>query len=215
MSFFVYQNNTTCTLVTKVCQEKNHYCPNVVWNTFCNYLNTMKFNHKFFFDTNSRMSHTSSSSQKEMAHGYWETYLCPSHGFSAGLRIPSMRSTIPRSLQDEKLFMSGPVSLHGLRTAHLSREPSRYCGLPSFGPTKTLSHGYSGHSLPQYPSSREPSKRLTNLCRLRPDPLGRARSLYVNDSFGVELNQTAYALDSTLIDLCLSLFPWAKFRNLK
>ncbi len=42
--------------------------------------------------------------------------------------------------------------------------------------------------------------------------IARARRLYTNDSFGVELNQTAYALDSTTIDLCLSLFPWAKFR---
>jgi len=45
--------------------------------------------------------------------------------------------------------------------------------------------------------------------------IGRARRLYANDSFGVELNQTAYALDSTTIDLCLSLFPWAKFRKHK
>ena len=43
----------------------------------------------------------------------------------------------------------------------------------------------------------------------------RARRLYTHDSFGVELNQTAYALDSTTIDLCLSLFPWAKFRKRK
>jgi hypothetical protein len=42
--------------------------------------------------------------------------------------------------------------------------------------------------------------------------ISQARHLYANDSFGVELNQTAYALDSTTIDLCLSLFPWAKFR---
>jgi hypothetical protein len=42
--------------------------------------------------------------------------------------------------------------------------------------------------------------------------IGQARHLYANDSFGVELNQTAYALDSTTIDLCLSLFPWAKSR---
>jgi hypothetical protein len=42
--------------------------------------------------------------------------------------------------------------------------------------------------------------------------IGQARRLYANDSFGVELNQTAYALDSTTIDLCLALFPWAKFR---
>ena len=37
--------------------------------------------------------------------------------------------------------------------------------------------------------------------------IDQARRLYANDSFGVELNQTAYALDSTTIDLCLSLFP--------
>lgn len=40
-----------------------------------------------------------------------------------------------------------------------------------------------------------------------------ARKLYAEDSFGVELSTTAYALDSTLIDLCLSLFPWARFRH--
>jgi hypothetical protein len=43
----------------------------------------------------------------------------------------------------------------------------------------------------------------------------RARALYANDSFGVELAQTVYALDATTIDLCLALFPWAKFRRHK
>ena len=43
----------------------------------------------------------------------------------------------------------------------------------------------------------------------------RARALYADDSFGVELAQTAYALDATTIDLCLSLFPWAQFRRRK
>jgi IS4 transposase len=42
-----------------------------------------------------------------------------------------------------------------------------------------------------------------------------ARKLYANEDFGVELDQTVYALDSTTIDLCLSVFPWAKFRNTK
>ena len=42
-----------------------------------------------------------------------------------------------------------------------------------------------------------------------------ARTLYVNDDFGVELSQTAYALDATTIDLCLNLFPWARFRKKK
>ena len=42
-----------------------------------------------------------------------------------------------------------------------------------------------------------------------------ARQLYIDDDFGVELNQTVYALDSTTIDLSLSVFPWAKFRQTK
>ena len=43
----------------------------------------------------------------------------------------------------------------------------------------------------------------------------RARELYVNDPFGIELDNTVYALDSTTIDLCLALFPWARFRKNK
>ena len=42
-----------------------------------------------------------------------------------------------------------------------------------------------------------------------------ARKLYSNEDFGVQLEQTVYALDSTTIDLCLSLFPWALFRKRK
>lgn len=42
-----------------------------------------------------------------------------------------------------------------------------------------------------------------------------ARKLYADESFGVDLNETVYALDSTTIDLCLSLFPWAPFRRTK
>jgi len=43
----------------------------------------------------------------------------------------------------------------------------------------------------------------------------RARVLYADDNFGVELAQTVYALDATTIDLCLALFPWAEFRKRK
>ena len=43
----------------------------------------------------------------------------------------------------------------------------------------------------------------------------QARELYIGESLGFELESTAYALDSTTIDLCLSLFPWALFRTTK
>lgn len=42
-----------------------------------------------------------------------------------------------------------------------------------------------------------------------------ARRLYIDEPFGVDLKETVYALDSTTIDLCLTLFPWAPFRSTK
>ena len=45
--------------------------------------------------------------------------------------------------------------------------------------------------------------------------IAQARKLYAGDGFGSELESTTYALDSTTIDLCLSLFPWALFRTTK
>lgn len=45
--------------------------------------------------------------------------------------------------------------------------------------------------------------------------INTARGLYAKDDFGLQLDQTVYALDATTIDLCLSLFPWAKFRKHK
>lgn len=45
--------------------------------------------------------------------------------------------------------------------------------------------------------------------------IARARQLYAHDSFAVALDQPAYAFDSTTIDLCLALFPWARFRKRK
>ena len=45
--------------------------------------------------------------------------------------------------------------------------------------------------------------------------IGIARPLYVDEPFGVDLKESVYALDTTTIDLCLSVFPWAPFRSTK
>jgi len=45
--------------------------------------------------------------------------------------------------------------------------------------------------------------------------IAQARRLYAGESLGVDLDNTVYALDSTTIDLCLSVFPWAHFRSTK
>ncbi len=45
--------------------------------------------------------------------------------------------------------------------------------------------------------------------------IGKARGLYASEELGLELEETVYAFDSTTIDLCLNLFPWARFRKRK
>ena len=45
--------------------------------------------------------------------------------------------------------------------------------------------------------------------------IGQARQLYASEDLGLDLSNTVYALDSTTIDLCLSVFPWANFRTTK
>ena len=45
--------------------------------------------------------------------------------------------------------------------------------------------------------------------------IAQARGLYANESLGADLKDSVYALDSTTIDLCLSIFPWAAFRSAK
>ena len=45
--------------------------------------------------------------------------------------------------------------------------------------------------------------------------IATARKLYADEDLGLELANTVYALDSTTIDLCLSVFPWAHFRTTK
>ncbi len=45
--------------------------------------------------------------------------------------------------------------------------------------------------------------------------IATAKNLYANEDFGIELDSTVYALDSTTIDLCLALFPWARYQRTK
>jgi hypothetical protein len=52
-------------------------------------------------------------------------------------------------------------------------------------------------------------------CDFAQSLIATARSLYADESFGLDLQDTVYALDATTIDLCLSVFPWAPFRSTK
>lgn len=111
--------------------------------------------------------------------------------------------------------MLGSVLKHGLCAAYLQGKPARYTSLLTRGKTKDLSHGHSGKDFPQHTGPCQPDKSLAHLPDFAQTLIKKARLLYADDSFGVELEQTIYALDATTIDLCLSLFPWAAFRKRK
>ncbi len=97
-----------------------------------------------------RMCKSPSSMNEEAANEFRENDLCPVNGFYPHIRVPKMRRSIQRQSQGHQLLLLGPISLHGLRPAYLSRKPERYPSLPAGNPVQTLSPGHPGEGLPQY-----------------------------------------------------------------
>jgi hypothetical protein len=108
-------------------------------------------------------------------------------------RSPPMRRSLP-ALQAPALFLLGSVSMHGLRAADLSGESARDRSMPTLCRLKALSHDHSQSGFAQ-------------------TLIASARQPYIGERFAIDLQSTVYALDSTMIDLCWSLFPWAKYRK--
>ena len=105
--------------------------------------------------------------------------------------------------------MLGSIPLHGICATHVSGEPSRYRSLPAGCEIEVISHGHQGLSIPEYFCACEPGtgRIYADYAQIL---IVIARPLYAKESFGVDLEQSVYALDSTIIDLCFSLFPWAQ-----
>ena len=146
---------------------------------------------------------------------FWQIDLFTTDGLSSPLPVSAMRQTLPRALQTQKLFLLGSVSLHGLRAANLSREFARYRSLSARAATKLYHLGIRGQVSRNTLANANSVRDWRIYADFAQVLITRARRLYADDEFGVELDQTVYALDATTIDLCLSLFPWAKFRKHK
>ena len=128
--------------------------------------------------------------------------------FLSGLRVPQVRRTVRRQLQGQELLLLGPVSMHGLRSVHLSREPARYPGLPARGPDQALPPGHPRPVSRNTLANANQIARLAHLRRFRPGAdRHRPERSTPTRPFGVESATAVYALDSTMIDLCLALFP--------
>jgi uncharacterized protein DUF4372/DDE family transposase len=82
-------------------------------------------------------------------------------------------------------------------------------------PTKLYHLGIQGRVSRSALADANESRDWRIYCEFAQALIRIARRLYAGDSLGIDLSETVYALDSTTIDLCLSLFPWAGFRKTK
>ena len=126
-----------------------------------------------------------------------------------------MRGTLQRRLSTTRLLLLGPVPVHGVRAVHLSRKSERYRSLSARLARQAVSHGHPrgvSRSTLADANERHDWRIFADFAQIL---IARARLLYANDSFGADLQLSAYALDSTTIDLCLAMFPWARFRERK
>jgi hypothetical protein len=82
-------------------------------------------------------------------------------------------------------------------------------------PSKLYHLGLRGHVSRSALADANESRDWRIYCDFAQALIRIARRLYSKESLGIDLSETVYALDSTTIDLCLSLFPWARFRKTK
>lgn len=103
---------------------------------------------------------------------------------------------------------------HGVRATDLSRELARHRGL-SAQASKLYHMGFRTAVRRSTLADANEQRDWRIYATFAQHLIAQARSLYAQDSLDLDLSNVVYALDSTTIDLCLSLFPWASFRSTK
>jgi len=140
---------------------------------------------------------------------------CPDYGFSASHRISQVHRPIRRTAQGQRFSCMDQFLC--MAFAQLSyRESLRDIeACLRAVPSKQYHMGIRGtiaRSTLAYANETRDWRIYADFAQTL---IHTARMLYAKDDLAVELDNTVYALDSTTVDLCLSLFPWAKFRKHK
>lgn len=133
-----------------------------------------------------------------------QTCFFTGNGSSSPAHLPTLRTTLQWQSPRKKFHLPGSVSQHGLCSTDLSRKLARYRSLPKSSTEQALPYGHTFQGGTQYAGRSQRETRLANL-----------RRLYIDEELGLDIDNTVYALDATTIDLCLSVFPWAHFRQAK
>lgn len=130
--------------------------------------------------------------------------------------VPALCLPLGRRRQGPRLFLRGSISLSGLRPTDLPRKFARQRKACLRSRHPQLYHlGLRGEVSRATLADANEARDWRLYADLVHSLIRQVRALYATDDWGVELAQTAYALDATTLDLCLSLFPWARFRRTK
>jgi len=151
---------------------------------------------------------------KGVVNEFRQNYLRPSHGLFAHERFPQMCQTLSRQLQNSKVCLDQFLCIAFAQLTY--RESLRDIETCLRAVHSKLYHmGFRGSIARSTLADANENRDWRIYADFAMLLIEKARKLYADDPFGVDLNETVYALDSTTIDLCLSLFPWARFRKRK
>lgn len=113
------------------------------------------------------VSYTPNKTRGYSNHVYRQTHFLSNYRPSSHASVPTMRGSISRQLQNQKLLMFRSVSLYVFRSTHISRKPQRYRNLPQSTKKQTLSYGYPFQNSTKYPGQCKQDARLAHIRRLR------------------------------------------------
>lgn len=139
----------------------------------------------------------------------------PSHFPNTPRNSQSPSQEIQGQLQNQALRLSATVHCHGICSIDVEGGFAGYRRLPqcpTHSPAPSWIHRASG----QVHTRRcQRIQRLAHLGSVAKGLIRKARKLYANEELDVDLDNSIYALDSSTVDLSLTLFPWATFRDTK
>lgn len=141
----------------------------------------------------------------------WTESVCAAHQSSAPVRVSPMCATLRWQLSGAEFFLLGPVS--AMTFAQLSyRESLRDIVACLRSQQRRLYHlEIRGRISRSTLANANETRDWQIYADFAQGLIGEARRLYLDEDLGVELANTIYALDSTTIDRCIALFPWAYF----
>src|SRR5262249_11876966 len=137
------------------------------------------------------------------------------HGAHAAIHLQAFRCALRRRAQGQALLLSRSISVHGIRATHMERELARYRSLPAGTQDEALSSRHPGDCRRNAVAHAHATRDWRIYGDVAQRLIGIAGRFYAEEPLGIELKDTVYALGSTTIDLCLSVFSWAPFRSTK